>query len=62
MTKIDFEIDTKYGVYRSAIIVFDGQPMPTDEEVEQEKQRRLVNWLEVHEQPSEEVVEENHGK
>ncbi len=58
MTKIDFEIDTKYGVYRSAIIVFDGQPMPTDEEIEQEKARQVANWLAIHDQPSEEVPEE----
>lgn len=62
MTKIEFEVDTQYGVFRSAIIVFAGQPMPTPEELEQEKQRRVANWIAIHEQPAEEVVEEGDGK
>jgi hypothetical protein len=49
--KIDFQVETKYGVYGDAILVPDDAPM-TDEEVEAEKQRRVDNWIAIIETPA----------
>lgn len=50
MAKIDFQIETKYGVFGDAIFVPDDAPM-TDAEVEAEKQRRVINWIALIETP-----------
>jgi hypothetical protein len=52
MAKIDFQVETKYGVYGDAISFPDDAPM-TDEEVEAEKQRRVANWIAYIETPAE---------
>lgn len=39
---IDFEFETKYGKFSDAIFI--DSPM-SDEEIENEKQRRLANWI-----------------
>jgi len=52
MAKIDFQVETKYGVYGDAIFVPDDAPM-TDEEIEAEKQRRVANWIAYIETPAE---------
>jgi hypothetical protein len=44
MAKIDFQVETKYGVYGDAIFVPDDAPMSIDE-IEAEKQRRVANWI-----------------
>jgi hypothetical protein len=51
MAKIDFQVETKYGVYGDAIFVPDDAPM-TDEEIEAEKQRRVANWIAYIETPA----------
>jgi len=55
MAKIDFQFDTKYGVYGGAIWFPDEAPMST-EEIEVEKQRRLTNWIALIETPIEPEV------
>jgi len=52
MTKIDFQIETKYGVFGDAIWFPDDEPM-TDADVEAEKQRRVANFIARIETPAE---------
>jgi hypothetical protein len=51
MAKIDFQVETKYGVFGDAIFVPDDAPMSIDE-IEAEKQRRLDNWIAIIETPA----------
>ena len=44
MAKIDFQVETKYGVFGDAIFVPDDAPMSIDE-IEAEKQRRVANFV-----------------
>ena len=55
MTKIDFEIETKYGVYRDALYVEDSV---TEQEVAAMKQQRVDNWIDTIENPPAEVESE----
>ena len=45
MTKIDFEFETEYGVFRDALYLQDDQPSPSAVEIEAMKQQRLDNWI-----------------
>lgn len=59
MIKIDFEFETKYGVYRDALY-FDENHNLTDDEIQAIKTERLNNWLNVIENPpapEQEIVE-----
>jgi hypothetical protein len=42
--KIDFEIQTNYGMYRDALYFPDDQ-VPNDSEIEAMKQARVANWV-----------------
>lgn len=53
--KIDFEFETPYGKFADALWFPDGQPIPSDEEIEAMKQERLNNWLALVSPPAEEV-------
>jgi hypothetical protein len=53
MVKIDFESNTKYGVYRDAIYLPDDHSF-TEAEIEAMKQERVANWLQVVDSPPEE--------
>ena len=53
--KIDFEYTTKYGVFRDALHLLDDHGL-SDQQIEDMKQERLNNWLNVIENPP--VVEE----
>lgn len=44
MMVINFEYTTKYGKFADAIIFPDDEPM-TDEQIADEKQRRLDSWI-----------------
>ena len=44
MAKIDFQVETKYGVFGDAVFVPDDASMSIDE-IEAEKQRRVANWI-----------------
>ena len=44
MIKIDFEQDTRHGMYRDAITLPDDHTF-TDEQIESMKQDRINNWL-----------------
>lgn len=44
MIKIDFELESDYGVFRDAIYLPEDHTM-TDAEIEAMKQQRLDNWL-----------------
>lgn len=57
MIKIDFEIETKHGMYRDALYLDDNHSF-TEQEIEAMKQERVNNWIAVVETPSsEEIVE-----
>lgn len=43
--KIDFEIQTDYGMFRDALYFPDDQPLPNDAEIETMKQERVNNWV-----------------
>jgi hypothetical protein len=43
--KIDFEFETPYGKFSDALWFDDGQPTPSDIEIEVLKQQRLNDWL-----------------
>jgi hypothetical protein len=43
--KIDFEFQTQYGKFADALWFPDGQPIPSDAEIEAMKQQRLDNWI-----------------
>lgn len=51
MIKVDFEFETKYGKFADAIWYPEDAPM-SEEELEAEKQRRLINWLAIIENPA----------
>jgi hypothetical protein len=55
--KIDFEFETPHGKFADALWFFDGQPIPSDEEIETMKQERLNNWLALVSGTNEDVVE-----
>ena len=59
MVKIDFEFDTKYGMYRDALYLDENHTF-TDEQIQAMKQQRVNNWITAIETPSSEeiVVEE----
>jgi hypothetical protein len=44
MTKIDFEQETRHGMYRDAITLPDGHTF-TQEQIEAMKQQRVDNWV-----------------
>lgn len=44
--KIDFCIDTEYGQYCAALMIPDDQPMPSDADIENMKQKMLNEYLE----------------
>jgi hypothetical protein len=44
MIKIDFQVETAYGVYRDAIYLPENH-QHTDAEIELMKQERVTNWL-----------------
>jgi hypothetical protein len=48
--KIDFEFDTPYGIFRDAIILFDGQTL-SDAEITEMKQARVDAWIYAVENP-----------
>ena len=50
--KIDFEFQSKYGVYRDALHLPEGHTF-TDAQIEAVKQERFDNWLNVVENPPE---------
>lgn len=62
--KIDFEIETKYGLYRGAI---DTPINLSNEQIEAIKTERINNWIAIIEAPCEspnefkEVIGENNG-
>ena len=50
MVKIDFEFESKYGVFRDALHLPDDHGM-TDEQIAAMKQQRFDNWIAVIEAP-----------
>jgi len=42
--KIDFEFDTKYGVFKDALHFYD-DVIPSDAEIEAMKQQRVNDWI-----------------
>ena len=53
--KIDFEFDTKHGVFRDALHLPDDHTF-TDEEIQAMKQQRVDNWIAIVEAPPVEEV------
>lgn len=53
--KIDFEFDTKHGVFRDALHLPDDHTL-TDAEIAAMKQQRLDNWIAIVEAPPVEEV------
>ena len=51
MIKIDFEFESKYGVFRDAINLPDDHGM-TDEQIAAMKQQRFDNWIAIIEAPA----------
>lgn len=58
MVKIDFEFESKYGVFRDALHLPDDHGM-TEEQVAAMKQQRFDNWIAVIEAPPVEVSVED---
>jgi hypothetical protein len=58
--KIDFEIQTNYGMYRDALYFPDDQ-VPNDSEIEAMKQARVANWIDfiLNPPPINESVQDN---
>jgi len=54
MIKIDFEIETNYGVYRDALHLQDDHVF-TEEEIQAMKNERVDNWITVITTPSVEI-------
>ena len=52
MTKIDFEFETKYGMFRDALHFVEDRVYSHDE-IEKMKNDRLNNWLAIVESPPE---------
>ena len=46
--KIDFEFETKYGIYRDALYLENNL---TDQEIDAMKQQRVNNWIDAIENP-----------
>lgn len=57
MIKIDFEFESKYGVFRDAIHLADDHAF-SEEQIADMKQQRFDNWIAIIETPNVEVVEE----
>lgn len=57
MIKIDFEFESKYGVFRDALHLPDDHGM-TDEQIAAMKQQRFDNWIAIIEAPPAEVPAE----
>jgi len=55
MIKLDFEIQTQYGVYRDALYLEDNHSL-TEQDIDAMKQERVDNWIAVITAPSEEVI------
>ena len=53
MTKIDFEVETQYGVFKDAIVLPNDHGL-SDAEIQAIKDSRVANWIEVIEAPPEE--------
>lgn len=64
MIKIDFEVETQYGVYRDAIVLPEDHKF-SDAEIQAIKDQRVNSWIVAIETPSEdtsvEVVDEFQG-
>ena len=54
--KIDFEFDTKFGVFKDALHLPDDQQF-SDADIEAMKQQRLDNWLAIVDAPPAEEVQ-----
>lgn len=52
--KIDFEYETKYGIFRDAIHLPDNHTLSATD-IENLKQQRLTNWLQIVEAPPQET-------
>lgn len=50
MTKIDFQFETKYGLFADALYLSDNESF-TEEEIQVMKQARLDNWINAIENP-----------
>ena len=57
MVKIDFEFESKYGVFRDALHLPDDHGM-TEEQIAAMKQQRFESWIAVIEAPPVEVAVE----
>ena len=49
--KIDFEVETEYGLYRDALYFPDNEPLPDDATIEAMKAERAQNWVEFMKNP-----------
>lgn len=56
MIKIDFEFDSKYGVFRDALHLPEDHTY-TEAEIEAMKQQRFDNWIAIIEAPPAEVID-----
>lgn len=56
MIKIDFEFDSKFGVFRDALHLPDDHTF-TDAEIEAMKQQRYDNWMAIVDAPPADVVD-----
>jgi hypothetical protein len=54
--KIDFQFETKHGMFSDALHFPDDQT-PSGEEIEVMKQQRLANWIAIVDAPSQQIVE-----
>jgi hypothetical protein len=57
--KIDFEVDTEYGLYRDALYFPDGEPLPDDATIDAMKTERVNNWVTFINSPPPSLVDEN---
>lgn len=57
MLKIDFEFESKYGVFRDALHLSDDHGM-TDDQIADMKQQRFDSWIAIIEAPPVEVPAE----
>lgn len=57
MVKIDFEFESKYGVFRDALHLPEDHGM-TDEQIDAMKQQRFDNWIAIIEAPPAEAPAE----
>ena len=54
---IEFNFDTKYGVFADAIWFSDTQELPTEAEIDAIKYQRLYAWLDLIEHPQDAIAE-----